>query len=147
MRFDASSGKVVAMVSASGQSISAEQYEAKSIRSYDSRGNLTSCYTAAQGLMSTRTARDGSLIMEWFAPQAVVCEDGVYRGTGEPYKTVSYAVAQVDGARRVTITRQQRGLPPSVITRTEQGNRVTITQGVGDEASSAPSRPTPSTAA
>ncbi len=48
-----------------------------------------------EGLMQTRTADDGSFVMEWYAPAAVTAlGNGEYQTTGKPYKTSSYSVTE-----------------------------------------------------
>ena len=84
--------------------------------------------------MQTRTADDGSFVMEWYAPSAVTAlGNGEYQTTGKPYKTSSYSVTEENGVKTVTMTRQQGELPPYTITHIEQGNLVTIIKGTGDE--------------
>ena len=101
---------------------------------YDPAGSLVSSYSAAEGLMRTRTGADGELALEWYAPAAVtVLADGTYEVTGEPYKTSSFLSSEENGVRTTVITRQQRGLPAHTITRTEEPGRVCIAKGQGDD--------------
>ena len=134
IRFSAETGAVVAMTSASGKVLLAEDYFRNVNNTYDPAGNLVSSYSAAEGLMRTRTGADGELIMEWYAPAAVtVLADGTYEVTGEPYKTSSFLSSEENGVRTTVITRQQRGLPAHTITRTEEPGRVSIAKGQGDD--------------
>ena len=134
IRFSAETGAVVAMTSASGKVLLAEDYFRNVNNTYDPAGNLVSSYSAAEGLMRTRTGAGGELVMEWYAPAAVtVLADGTYEVTGEPYKTSSYLSSEENGVRTTVITRQQRGLPAHTITRTEEPGRVSIAKGQGDD--------------
>lgn len=135
IRFSAETGAVVAMTSASGKVLLAEDYFRNVNNTYDPAGNLVSSYSAAEGLMRTRTGADGELVLEWYAPAAVTAlADGTYEVTGEPYKTSSYLTTEENGVRTTVITRQQRGLPAHTITRTEEPGRVSIAKGQGDDA-------------
>lgn len=112
----------------------AEDYFRNVNNTYDPAGNLVSSYSAAEGLMRTRTGADGELVLEWYAPAAVTAlADGTYEVTGEPYKTSSYLSSEENGVRTTVITRQQRGLPAHTITRTEEPGRVSIAKGQGDD--------------
>ena len=134
IRFSAETGAVVGMTSASGRVLLAEDYFRNVSNTYDHEGSLVSSYSAAEGLMRTRTGADGELVMEWYAPAAVtVLADGTYEVTGEPYKTSSYLSSEENGVRTTVITRQQRGLPAHTITRTEEPGRVSIAKGQGDD--------------
>ena len=134
IRFSAETGAVVAMTSASGKVLLAEDYFRNVNNTYDPAGNLVSSYSAAEGLMRTRTGADGELVLEWYAPAAVTAlADGTYEVTGEPYKTSSYLSSEENGVRTTVITRQQRGLPAHTITRTEEPGRVSIAKGQGDD--------------
>ena len=134
IRFSAETGAVVGMTSASGRVLLAEDYFRNVSNTYDHEGSLVSSYSAAEGLMRTRTGADGELVMEWYAPAAVtVLADGTYEVTGEPYKTSSFLSSEENGVRTTVITRQQRGLPAHTITRTEEPGRVCIAKGQGDD--------------
>ena len=134
IRFSAKTGAVVGMTSASGRVLLAEDYFRNVSNTYDHEGSLVSSYSAAEGLMRTRTGADGELVMEWYAPAAVtVLADGTYEVTGEPYKTSSFLSSEENGVRTTVITRQQRGLPAHTITRTEEPGRVCIAKGQGDD--------------
>lgn len=134
IRFSAETGAVVGMTSASGRVLLAEDYFRNVNNTYDHEGSLVSSYSAAEGLMRTRTGADGELVMEWYAPAAVtVLADGTYEVTGEPYKTSSFLSSEENGVRTTVITRQQRGLPAHTITRTEEPGRVSIAKGQGDD--------------
>ena len=134
IRFSAKTGAVVGMTSASGRVLLAEDYFRNVSNTYDHEGSLVSSYSAAEGLMRTRTGADGELVMEWYAPAAVtVLADGTYEVTGEPYKTSSFLSSEENGVRTTVITRQQRGLPAHTITRTEEPGRVSIAKGQGDD--------------
>lgn len=134
VRFSVETGAVASMTSASGKVVHADDYFQHVKNTYDDAGNLVSSYTAAEGLMRTRTGATGALIMEWYAPSAVtVLKDGNYEVSGSPYKTSSYESFESEGVRTTVITRQQRGLPAHTITRTEEPGRVTIIKGAGDD--------------
>lgn len=83
--------------------------------------------------MTTIANLDGSYGMAWFAPDKVQVVNGNPVGMGEPYKTVSYQVAQTENGKVTTITRQSAGRPAHVETRVENGHTVTITKGTGDD--------------
>ena len=134
IRFSAETGAVVGMTSASGRVLLAEDYFRNVNNTYDHEGSLVSSYSAAEGLMRTRTGAGGELVLEWYAPAAVTAlADGTYEVTGEPYKTSSYLSSEENGVRTTVITRQQRGLPAHTITRTEEPGRVSIAKGQGDD--------------
>ena len=134
IRFSAETGAVVGMTSASGRVLLAEDYFRNVSNTYDHEGSLVSSYSAAEGLMRTRTGADGELVMAWYSPAAVtVLADGTYEVTGEPYKTSSFLSSEENGVRTTVITRQQRGLPAHTITRTEEPGRVSIAKGQGDD--------------
>lgn len=87
IRFSAETGAVVGMTSASGRVLLAEDYFRNVSNTYDHEGSLVSSYSAAEGLMRTRTGADGELVMEWYAPAAVtVLADGTYEVTGNLIK-------------------------------------------------------------
>ncbi len=134
IRFSAETGAVVGMTSASGRVLLAEDYFRNVSNTYDHEGSLVSSYSAAEGLMRTRTGAGGELVLEWYAPAAVTAlADGTYEVTGEPYKTSSSLSSEENGVRTTVITRQQRGLPAHTITRTEEPGRVSIAKGQGDD--------------
>ena len=79
IRFSAETGAVVGMTSASGRVLLAEDYFRNVSNTYDHEGSLVSSYSAAEGLMRTRTGADGELVMAWYSPAAVtVLADGTY---------------------------------------------------------------------
>ncbi len=134
VRFSVETGAVVSMTSSSGKVVHADDYFQQVKNTYDDAGNLVSSYTAAEGLMRTRTGEKGALVMEWYAPSAVtVLEDGSYEISGTPYKTSSYESSESEGVSTTVITRQQRGLPAHAITRREEPGKITITKGTGDD--------------
>lgn len=134
VRFSVETGAVVSMTSSSGKVVHADDYFQQVKNTYDDAGNLVSSYTAAEGLMRTRTGEKGALVMEWYAPSAVtVLEDGSYEVSGTPYKTSSYESSESEGVSTTVITRQQRGLPAHAITRMEEPGKITITKGTGDD--------------
>lgn len=148
IRFSAETGAVVGMTSASGRVLLAEDYFRNVSNTYDHEGCLVSSYSAAEGLMRTRTGADGELVMEWYAPAAVtVLADGTYEVTGEPYKTSSYLSSEENGVRTTVITRQQRGLPAHTITVRKNPAESASPKARGTTPSSAPLKPTASTEA
>ena len=133
MRFYLSTGKCVSITTSSGKTMKREDYEANNVIKRDDEGNLIAYYNVNEGLMSTQTNLDGSFGMAWFAPDKVQVVNGNPVGMGEPYKTVSYQVAQTENGKVTTITRQSAGRPAHVETRVENGHTVTITKGTGDD--------------
>ena len=135
VRFDAETGKVVSMTSPTGKVVVYSKYEESAKRFYDDEGNLQAAWSSAEGLMNSYHADDGQLVMEWYSPENVVKDGSRFKGKNTPYRTVSYLTQKYpDGTLKVTITRQQAGLPAHKVVRVEQGSRITITKGEGDEA-------------
>ena len=133
MRFYLTTGKCVSITTSSGKTMNRKDYEANNSIKRDAEGNLIAYYNVNEGLMSTQTNLDGSFGMAWFAPDKVQVVNGNPVGMGEPYKTVSYQVAQTENGKVTTITRQSAGRPAHVETRVENGHTVTITKGTGDD--------------
>ena len=135
LTFSLSSGKVTAYTDANGCITTAEDIANQAIVEHDADGNIKSVYSAITGYASIEAESDGSVLISWFAPEQVtVLADSTIVTSGEPYNTARYAVQENDDARIITMTRQQKGMTPHVITRTEEAGRVTITNGLGDEA-------------
>ena len=127
--------QVESITSASGKVTKAADRNARVITRIDkTTGNLTDCFSYTEGLMQTTMEEDGTKVLSWYAPDKVVVNaDGSFTPTGEAYKTAKYKVTYRNGVRKTTVIRQQAGLPPHTITRTVNGNIVTITKGEGDE--------------
>ncbi len=135
LTFSISSGKVTAYTDANGCITTAEDIANQAIVEHDVDGNIKSVYSAISGYTSIVTEADGSVLVSWFAPEQVtVLADSTIVTSGEPYNTARYTVQETETGRIVTVTRQQKGMTPHVITRTEEAGRVTITNGLGDEA-------------
>ena len=135
LTFSISSGKVTAYTDANGCITTAEDIDNQAIVEHDADGNIKSVYSAITGYASIEAESDGSVLISWFAPEQVtVLADSTIVTSGEPYNTARYAVQETETGRIVTMTRQQKGMTPHVITRTEEAGRVTITNGLGDEA-------------
>lgn len=135
LTFSISSGKVTAYTDANGCITTAEELANQAIVEHDADGNIKSVYSAITGYASIEAESDGSVLISWFAPgQVTVLADSTIVTSGEPYNTVRYTVQETETERIVTVTRQQKGMTPHVITRTEEAGRVTITNGLGDEA-------------
>ena len=135
LTFSISSGKVTAYTDANGCITTAEDIANQAIVEHDVEGNIKSVYSAISGYTSIVTEADGSVLVSWFAPEQVtVLADSTIVTSGEPYNTARYTVQETETGRIVTVTRQQKGMTPHVITRTEEAGRVTITNGLGDEA-------------
>ena len=134
LTFSISSGKVTAYTDANGCITTAEELANQAIVEHDADGNIKSVYSAITGYASIEAESDGAVLVSWFAPEQVtVLTDSTIVTSGEPYNTVRYAVQENETARIITMTRQQKGMTPHVITRTEEPGRVTITNGLGDE--------------
>ena len=133
LRFSSSTGEVVSVTSSSGNVISAEEYFSKVQVACNENGSLASVYSRAQGLM--RSIPEGDrLTLEWFAPNnaAPDGEDG-FTVTGEPYKTAIYETSLENGIKVTHITNRRAGQEPHFIERREEGNKVAIIKGEGDE--------------
>ena len=133
LRFSSSTGEVVSVTSSSGNVMSAEEYFSKVQVACNENGSLASVYSRAQGLM--RSIPEGDrLTLEWFAPNnaAPDGEDG-FTVTGEPYKTAIYETSLENGIKVTHITNRRAGQEPHFIERREEGNKVTVIKGEGDE--------------
>ena len=127
--------QVESITSASGKVTKAADRSTRVLTRIDeTTGNLTDCFSYKEGLMQTTMDEDGTKVLSWYAPDNVVVNaDGSFTPIGEAYKTAKYKVTYRNGVRKTTVIRQQAGLPPHTITRTVNGNIVTITKGEGDE--------------
>mgnify|MGYP003305106606 CR=1 FL=1 len=88
---------------------------------FDNEGNLLSCASAEAKLVCS-TADNGDLQLDWFTPDSE--EDAT------PFKQETIQRSGND----TTLTRQQTGRDPHILTRSEVNGVVTITKGEGDEA-------------
>ena len=133
LRFSAATGEVVSVTSSSGHVISAEEYFSKVQVTYHQNGSLASVYSRAQGLM--RSIPEGDrLTLEWFAPGKTVPDgEGGFTVAGEPYKTAVYETSLENGVKVTHITNRRAGQEPHFIERREEGNKVTIVKGEGEE--------------
>ena len=133
LRFSSSTGEVVSVTSSSGHVISAEEYFSKVQVTYHQNGSLASVYSRAQGLM--RSIPEGDrLTLEWFAPGKTVPDgEGGFTVAGEPYKTAVYETSLENGVKVTHITNRRAGQEPHFIERREEGNKVTIVKGEGEE--------------
>ena len=133
LRFSAATGEVVSVTSSSGHVMTAEEYARKVQVAYNPDGSLSSVYSRAQGLMRSIPGNN-SLALEWYAPGNVsASHDGEFVVTGEPYKTAVYRTSMEDGVKETYITNQRVGQEPHFIERREEGNKVSIIKGEGDE--------------
>ena len=133
LRFSSSTGEVVSVTSSSGHVMTAEEYARKVQVAYNPDGSLNSVYSRAQGLMRSIPGNN-SLTLEWYAPGNVSpTNDGEFTVTGEPYKTALYETSMENGVKVTHITNQRAGQEPHFIERREEGNKVSIIKGEGDE--------------
>ncbi|MEI3557635.1 MAG: RHS repeat-associated core domain-containing protein [Akkermansia muciniphila] len=133
LRFSSSTGEVVSVTSSSGHIISAEEYFSKVQVTYHQNGSLASVYSRAQGLMRS-IAEGDRLTLEWYAPgKAVPDGEGGFTITGEPCKTATYETSLENGVTVTHITNRRPGQEPHFIERREEGNKVTIIKGEGEE--------------
>ena len=133
LRFSAATGEVVSVTSSSGHVMTAEEYARKVQVAYNPDGSLSSVYSRAQGLMRSIPGNN-SLALEWYAPGNVsASHDGEFVVTGEPYKTALYETSMENGVKVTYITNQRVGQEPHFIERREEGNKVSIIKGEGDE--------------
>ncbi len=133
LRFSSFTGEVVSVTSFSGHVISAEEYFSKVQVTYHQNGSLASVYSHAQGLM--RSIPEGDrLTLEWFAPNNAAPDgEGGFTVAGEPYKTAVYETSLENGVKVTHITNRRAGQEPHFIERREEGNKVTIVKGEGEE--------------
>ena len=133
LRFSSSTGEVVSVTSSSGHVTSAEEYFSKVQVTYHQNGSLASVYSRAQGLM--RSIPEGDrLTLEWFAPGKTIPDgEGGFTVAGEPYKTAVYETSLENGVKVTHITNRRAGQEPHFIERREEGNKVTIVKGEGEE--------------
>ena len=95
---------------------------------------LPSVYSRAQGLMRSIPKATGSIPLEWFAPGKTVPDgEGGFTVAGEPYKTAVYEPRLKTESRVTHITNRRAGQEPHFIERREEGNKVTIVKGEGEE--------------
>ena len=133
LRFSSSTGEVVSVTSFSGHVLSAEEYFSKVQVTYHQNGSLASVYSRAQGLMRS-IAEGDRLTLEWYAPgKAVPDGEGGFTVTGEPCKTATYETSLENGVKVTHITNRRPGQEPHFIERREEGNKVTIVKGDGEE--------------
>ncbi len=133
LRFSTSTGEIFSVITSAGHIISAEEYAKKVQVTYNQSGSLNSVYSQAQGLMRSIPGNN-SLSLEWYAPENVsASHDGEFVVTGEPYKTALYETSVENGATVTRITNQRAGQEPHFIERREEGNKVSIIKGEGDE--------------
>ena len=133
LRFSSSTGEVVSVTSSSGHVTSAEEYFSKVQVTYHQNGSLASVYSRAQGLM--RSIPEGDrLTLEWYAPGKTIPDgEGGFTVAGEPYKTAVYETSLENGVKVTHITNRRAGQEPHFIERREEGNKVTIVKGEGEE--------------
>ena len=133
LRFSAATGEVVSVTSSSGHVISAEEYFSKVQVTYHQNGSLASVYSHAEGLMRS-IAEGDRLTLEWFAPNNAVPDgEGGFTIAGEPCKTATYETSLENGVKVTHITNRRAGQEPHFIERREEGNKVTIIKGEGEE--------------
>ena len=133
LRFSSSTREVVSVTSFSGHVTSAEEYFSKVQVTYHQNGSLASVYSRAQGLMRSISEGD-RLTLEWYAPgKAVPDGEGGFTVAGEPCKTATYETSLENGVTVTHITNRRPGQEPHFIERREEGNKVTIIKGEGEE--------------
>ena len=133
LRFSASTGKVVSLISSSGVETTAEAYAAKlQVNRHPSTGAIQSIWSQSQGLLQA-VPEGNKLTLEWYSPSQVNKTARSVTASGTPYKTVSYENTLKDGAPVMLITEQRQGMAAFHTERKVEGNNVTITQGEGDE--------------
>ena len=133
LRFSAATGEVVFVTSSSGNILSAEEYAKKVQVTYNPDGYLNSVYSQAQGLMRSIPGNN-SLTLEWYVPGNVSpTNDGEFTVTGEPYKMAFYETSLEGGVTVTRITNRRAGQEPRFIERREEGNKVIIIKGEGNE--------------
>ena len=133
LRFSATTGKVVSMVSASGVETTAEDYSRQmKVNRHPSTGAIQSIWSKSRGLLQA-VGEGNRLTLEWYAPGQVSKNARGFAGTGTPYKTVSYELSDDQGVQVMDIAEQREGMPVFRTQRRTEGNKVTTIQGEGDE--------------
>ena len=128
MTFDMSNGSVYSITSPEGRMVTATERAQHVQTQFDGSENLLSC-TSAEGRLVCTTNENGTLKLDWFSPTAAAAV--VAEAVAEtPFKS---EIIQQSGSS-TTLTRQQTGLDPHSLVRSEFNGVVTITKGVGDEA-------------
>ena len=133
LRFSASTGKVVSIISASGVETTAENYSRQmKVNRHPSTGAIQSIWSKSQGLLQA-VGEGNRLTLEWYAPGQVSRNGRSFAGTGTPYKTVSYERSSDQGVQVLDIAEQREGMPVFRTQRRTEGNKVTTIQGEGEE--------------
>lgn len=133
LRFSASTGKVVSIISASGVETTAENYSRQmKVNRHPSTGAIQSIWSKSQGLLQA-VGEGNRLTLEWYAPGQVSRNGRSFAGTGAPYKTVSYERSSDQGVQVLDIAEQREGMPVFRTQRRTEGNKVTTIQGEGEE--------------
>lgn len=132
-RFSVATGAVVEITTKTGATQSAETYGSRVQVTRDSSGEITSIWSATQGLLLLERYTN-YLAIGWYAP-------GEFSGNaqsgwtpqGPPQKSYSYTCRREGEVKMMTIINQQNGQTTLRIERRIEGNNITITEGTGDE--------------
>lgn len=132
-RFSVATGKVVEVTTKTGATLSAETYASRLQVTRDSAGEITSIWSATQGLFQLTRATN-HLGIEWYGPDQVSgsAQSG-WTTQGTPLKTYSYDCRKEGDVKVMDILNEQNGQTTLRIERRIEGNNITITEGVGDD--------------
>lgn len=131
-RFSVATGKVVAITTKTGATLSAEAYADRVQVTRNSAGEVTSVWSLTQGLLLLERAHN-HLAIGWYAP-------GQFSGDARsgwtplepPMKSYSYTCRYEGAVKVMDIINQQNEQTTLRIERRIEGNNVTITEGEGD---------------
>lgn len=132
-RFSVTTGKVVEVTTKAGATLSAETYASRLQVTRDSAGEITSIWSATQGLFLLERYTN-HLAIGWYT-------EGQYSGDAQsgwtplvpPMKAYSYTCRKEGDVKVMDIINQQDGQTTLRIQRRIEGNNITITEGEGDD--------------
>lgn len=132
-RFSVATGKVEEVTTKTGATVSAETYASTLQVTRDSAGEITSIWSATQGLFQLTRATN-HLGIEWYGPDQVSgsAQNG-WTAQGTPLKTYSYDCRYEGDVKVMDIINEQNGQTTLRIQRRIEGNNITITEGEGDD--------------
>ena len=132
LRFSVETGKMYSLTTSKGNVIPADEYAKKIRVTRNADGTLKSVYSEAEGLMLS-IPEGNRLRLEWYAPADVEVSPEGFIVNGAPYKTDTYEKSAESGISIIKITNQRTGQAPHFIERREEGNKIVIIKGEGDE--------------
>lgn len=133
MRFNAATGRVDALLSATGIETTAEEYASHwQVTRRADTGDIESIWSEFEGLLQVVPA-PGGLVLEHYAPQDVIRSGNSFSAHGTPIVTYTYEKWDDHGVSVLKTTRQSRGRQPFVTERRSRGENVTLLTGEGPE--------------